>query len=687
MTNETHEQSKFACCVEMCKKNPFATLTAVILFLLLLLVYLPWPYSARVVDQDGRVIELVEGTRDLEVTSLAIGTDILWAGTRYSGLLPIVKGQVSKEDFGVSTIDGAILSLFLTDLHLWGAAGEAGLFILAGKEVQKPRVPFGLQGLTVTSLAIGEDKMWIGTDQGLLSYNLSTWSTYLMKGRKQPLKITSLLAQNSKLWVGTEEGLYTFDKDWSAIPLGGAGAVQVFTLKAAPSGGLYCGSQNGLAFISKTGTVTLVEGVETPVRALATKQETVWAGGEGGLFRGTGAGPFTKVTGLQYDKTASLAVDEEKLWVGTDRGLFSYELVPSKKPRGAGAGEPAKVTPGGPPANPWQTPGRPVQAFQLPEEFAKSQTFFVKADEQRNRVWLGTERGAFLYGADGTQLARFSKDNGLPDDKVHVIDIGADGKTWFGTMGGLAMLSGDSWTTYRKTEGGLLDNNVWALLATEVGTFVGTDGGLQLLDNDGRWSSWTIKNSPLPENWIQAITQDSKGTIYVAIWNGGVGRYSNGAWDIFSDPDGLPDEDQRSNDGVLTDAVTSVVVDGNDHLWVGTTRGLCRFDGRRWFDYTHPNWGLVNAPINYLEMAPDNRTLVINGSDGFSLLDGQKWRTYKTMPGAGPSIRVREGTVRNGMEKEYFLGQGMSASYVWSAAFLGRNLILGLSSGSATLVY
>ncbi len=687
MTNENHEQSNFACCVETCKKNPFASLTALILFLLLLLVYLPWPYTARVVDNEGRVIELVEGTRDLEITSLAVGSDIVWAGTRYSGLLPVVGKSVSNSDFGVSAIDGPLLSLFLTDLHLWGAAGEEGLFILAGKEVQKPRVPFGLQGLTVTSLAIGEDKMWIGTDQGLLSYNLSTWSTYLMKGRETPLKITSLLSLDGKLWVGTEEGLFTFDRDWSAIPLGGSGVPQVFSLLPAPSGGFYCGSQNGLAFIGNKGTVTLVEGVQTPVRALARLNETVWAGGEGGLFRGTGSGPFVPVTGLQYDKITALAVDEKSLWVGTDRGLFAYELTPSKKPRGVPAGVPAKVVPGGPPADPWQRPGNPVQAFQLPEEFAKSQTFFVKADEQRNRVWLGTEQGAFLYDASGRQLARFTKDNGLPDDKVHVIDIGEDNRTWFGTMGGLAMLEGDNWTTYRKTEGALLDNNVWALLATKVGTWVGTDGGLQLLDKEGRWSSWTIKNSPMPENWIQAITQDSQGAIWVAIWNGGVGRYQNGAWDIFSDPDGDPEEDNRPNDGVLTDAVTSIVIDGKDHLWVGTTRGLCRYDGRRWFDYTHPNWGLVTPPINYLEMAPDGRTLVINGSDGFSLLDGERWRTYKSMAGAGPSINVREGTVRNGVEKEYFLGQGMSASYVWSAGFLGRNLILGLSQGSATLVY
>jgi len=674
-------------CVELFKRNPFASLTALILVLLVLLVYLPWPFAARVVDAQGRVIELVDGTRDVDVTALAVGSSTVWVGSRYSGLLPVVGTAVAADDMGVSDVTGVVQSLVLTDLHLWGAAADEGLFILAGRELQRPRIPFGLQGLSVTALAMGDDRMWVGTTQGLLSYNLSTWSTYLMKGREQPLAVTALLNQGGKLWVGTTEGLYTFDRDWNAVGVGQAATPQIFSLGAAADGGVYCGGQHGLAHIAGDGRVTLIDGVPTPVRAIARLDTTVWVGGENGAYQGTGLGPFDRLRDLPYDRTTALAVDERILWVGTDRGCFAYHLVPSQPANPAALDGLPPPPADGRPVDPWSSAGRPLAAYVLPEEFATRQTFFVKADARRRRVWLGTEVGAFLFDEAGQQVGRFGAANGLPDDKVHVIDVAEDGTTWFGTMGGLARLQGDSWTVYRKADGGLLDDNVWAALSTEAGIWVGTDGGLQLLDREGRWNSFTIKNSPLPENWIQSMARDAKGTLYVGIWNGGVGRYRNGAWDVFTDPDGQPDVDERPDDGILTDAVTAVLVDGRDHLWVGTTRGLCRFDGNRWYDYTHPDWGVVTAPINYLEMAPDDETLVVTGADGFTFLKGESWRTYRPLRGAGSSVLVRSGTVRSPHRTESFVAAAMPSGYVWSAGFLGNRLVLGLARGTAALVF
>lgn len=683
MSHADPSPSRLAALSACLRRNPLTGLTLSVLLLLLVLVWLPWPFDAVAVDPEGRLIELVEGTRDHEITALRVGASVIWAGTRTAGLLAVTGSAVSTEDRGLREVPATVADLVLTDLHLWGAAGEAGLFVVTGGTLQRPPVPFGLTGLAVTRLALGADRVWIGTTQGLLSYNLSTWSTYLMRGRSVPPAVTALLERQGLLWVGTDEGLYTFGGEWNAVPLAAGSQPAVRALADGGEAGVLCGSDGGLVRVAGDGTVTLAAGVDTPVRALVMRGETVWAGGPSGLFRGTVDGPFTRVPGLPYDRVTALAVDDAHLWVGTERGLFRYQLVPSRPAPTGGE------TSGGGPLDVWVAAGAASEGFRLPASVGSRQAFIVKADEGRRRLWVGTEAGAFLFGLDGRQLARFTKDNGLPDDKVHVVDVepGEGGRTWFGTMGGLAVLDGERWTSWRPAEGGLADANVWALKPTRDGVWVGSDGGVQFLDREGRWTTWTVRSSPLVENWIQAIAVDSKGDAWVGVWNGGVARFGAGTWQVWTDPDGLPDVDAARDDGPLSDAVTSLTVDGRDNVWVGTTAGLCRFDGRRWYDYDHPDWGIVAPPLNYLEMAPDGETLAVAGRTGVTLLRGTAWRTYLPLTGAAPSVLVREGDARTGLRREYFLDAALPTAQVWSVGFLGNAMVMGFVRGTAALVF
>ena len=81
----------------------------------------------------------------------------------------------------------------------------------------------------------------------------------------------------------------------------------------------------------------------------------------------------------------------------------------------------------------------------------------------------------------------------------------------------------------------------------------------------------------------------------------------------------------KSNSGICSDTVTSIYND-SDTLWLGTMRGVSKFDGSNWTSYTSSN-----APFNE---ANNIRAIISykgalyfgsSGSSGLVKYDGTNW--------------------------------------------------------------
>src|SRR5262249_8342305 len=147
-------------------------------------------------------------------------------------------------------------------------------------------------------------------------------------------------------------------------------------------------------------------------------------------------------------------------------------------------------------------------------------------------VWACLER--FAQAADTNELLRdfavrtWTKAEGLPDDSVTALLQTRNGYLWVGTSSGLARFDGIRFTRIP--------------VVTEA------------------------KKKPVS---VTALCEDNVGSLWIGSQEQGLFCWHAGVATHYTRADGLLDEN-----------VTSLACDYGGHVWIGTHRGLNRWDGR-----------------------------------------------------------------------------------------------------------
>lgn len=204
------------------------------------------------------------------------------------------------------------------------------------------------------------------------------------------------------------------------------------------------------------------------------------------------------------------------------------------------------------------------------------------ADGGNSTIWLGTnDAGIKRYDFKSQSAATIGKaKSGLGSDAVVSSLAASDGSLWFGTFqGGMARMQGGRYTHFKKSEGGLASNDVWALAEIPqkgsknrliaIGTL---GGGLQIMSHNSFETFDTI-NSNLPSDYIVSISVLKDGRLAlghskgVTLFNWHTGAVYN--------IDGQP----RKDGGILTSLfVNQVFTDSRGLLWIATGAGLNVYD-------------------------------------------------------------------------------------------------------------
>jgi len=242
--------------------------------------------------------------------------------------------------------------------------------------------------------------------------------------------------------------------------------------------------------------------------------------------------------------------------------------------------------------------------------------------------WFATYGGAVLLSDGGNPLSQqghtwstFTKSDGLAENYVSAVAVGADGQIWLGT------------NFFNTTDG----------TETGYGVSVLNMNGTPFSKGNDTWFTYTTSNSSLPNNVIRDIVVDSAGTVWIAT-KGGLAAFSNNVWTTYYTWDGLP-----SNN------ITDLLVVGN-LLWIGTKGGIAVLDYKgtptlkgndQWMTYTQYNSGLVDNDTSSLSVDGAGRlwigTTQISGrsevGSGVSVLDtkgtpfnrsNDQWRSFTT---------------------------------------------------------
>ncbi|MGH2367855.1 MAG: ligand-binding sensor domain-containing protein, partial [Chloroflexota bacterium] len=166
------------------------------------------------------------------------------------------------------------------------------------------------------------------------------------------------------------------------------------------------------------------------------------------------------------------------------------------------------------------------------------------------RVWFGGAGGVNVYqpptgGAEGHWPVGFNRTStagALPHNQVYAIFGDRQGRVWFGTAGGAAVLTPAPdtrglgaldparWQTFNRPTAPLAHDSVHAIAEDQQGRiWLGTKGGITVLDEaapaDGRWRQFGAGGAgALPHPWVQALVFSPDGRVWAGT-RGGLAVY------------------------------------------------------------------------------------------------------------------------------------------------------------------
>lgn len=224
---------------------------------------------------------------------------------------------------------------------------------------------------------------------------------------------------------------------------------------------------------------------------------------------------------------------------------------------------------------------------------------------QNPTYYLSPEKNLSQYNFD-----RWSTDDGLPTNSLLHIHQSKSGYIWISGYSGLIRFNGSEFKTYNNVNTPLLKSNVIRNIAEDSDGriwFTSQGNGLLSYNRDGEFKShgegevrniyrgllvdskdrvWAASpeigwfylehneihvinyNLSLKNIEVRSIVEGSDGSIWFATLGEGIFKYKNGELSSFKEKDGLPNN-----------WVYSMFFDNERNLWIGTSNGLCSFNG------------------------------------------------------------------------------------------------------------
>ncbi|MFN8288288.1 MAG: two-component regulator propeller domain-containing protein [Chitinophagales bacterium] len=205
------------------------------------------------------------------------------------------------------------------------------------------------------------------------------------------------------------------------------------------------------------------------------------------------------------------------------------------------------------------------QNSALPDDQVRTIAFDTAGD-----AWLGTTGGVVHISSEGWEVYGMFN-SPLASNNINHIFV-QDATIWVGTVnGGLSRKVGSVWNTYTHQNSGMLDNTAYHLTDDIFGNlwFATPAQGLGRYNGNG-WYFRSISNSGLPTNGLSAIEVVKHTDVkYIGTIDKGLVRWTNG----------LPFDSFTVNNSPMPDNHVTCLLQYNDStFYIGTaSSGLVKF--------------------------------------------------------------------------------------------------------------
>lgn len=480
-------------------------------------------------------------------------------------------------------------------------------------------------------IALAEDKnkkLWVGTDKGLSVINLKNYSiknyAYSDKDKGTPFYNinTICIRKNGDVMIGTPTGVYIFNEEEDSFTkilgdkneltnnnvqdikedkynnlwigtLDGLNKVNmenkkvikyesnkeknivynnIYTLMCDDNGNIWLSTlENGIYKVNvKTNKVTSYKHDENNKNSLPSngtrnvfqdKDGSIWVATDKGLSKLIGDNEFITYNNKSYDINSlanNLVItitqdDSGLIWVGTYTGISVFD------------------------------PSNNIEIYKndpLDENTLSENVIHGIYEDEDNLLWVGTkDKGVNIINRKNNEINHLyegNDKNNLSSNSIRAI-TGKDNIIWIATNKGLNKINKDNMIVEKYTElDGLSSNNIKSLLVDSKGyIWIGTYNGLDILNpRTKEIISMTklLKKPGIGDLYIEEIYEDKDG-IY---WIGNL--LSSELMKINPKDKSLKRISICDNDDDVHCGVSSIVEDEYNHLWIGTNKGLIKFN-------------------------------------------------------------------------------------------------------------
>jgi ligand-binding sensor domain-containing protein len=277
---------------------------------------------------------------------------------------------------------------------------------------------------------------------------------------------------------------------------------------------------------------------------------------------------------------------------------------------------------------------------------------------------------------------------------VFVDDVGNE---WFGTKEGVQKYDGVTWTTYDTANSPLPNNTVYAIAQDTLGyMWFGTSHGIACFDGSA-WQVYTDLGGGATNVAVRGIGVDSQNRIWTGNNPddygdpGGVSVFDGSTWTRHDpNPSSIGqyflsltvDGNTSSNSDLMGNQIECFAVEQDSVVWIAnhtsSDGGVSRFDGTTW-----TNYGVGDSGIGHRSIY----SISIDGTDkyfgteiyGMTKFDGSSWSTYKTSsePHCNRITSIDKDSVGNIYFGTYFYGVATLNAGTWSYYYSGNSGLSG----------
>lgn len=460
----------------------------------------------------------------------------------------------------------AIASIaFDTQQRVWFATLGEGIYIYDYKRLYNINHDDGLPDDNVHALLHRNNKMWAGTERGLVELTFDHGSKKLKSYSKReglPDEVIMSLGvdHQNKMWLGLlDNGMAYFDE--STVTFHSPKAFQgwdkgrVRRMQWSDSRSWLVTDYQGIwVFDAARDTVFAQPFEGLPAArysdALLDGEGLIWLCASNRLYKTSGEllQRFPVLNSTAENVQAVLCRRNGDVWYATNQGLFELHD-----------------------GNVFATPRKPD---------ALTNVVTMYEDENEN-IWIGTFGGGlWQFNSSTKSFKHYTESEGLPDNSILFV-TGTNNAIWLATLGGVSRmtLNNDVPQFENFTEAnGLQSAYVYNIFVDRLGrTWLGTDGrGVNLWDG-ARFTNPVTKGT-LNTQVVYSIVEDATGNIWVATARNGLYRLQKDSAINYGTEQGL---DDYNITGLATDSTGNVFIVHNDGLeCLNTHTGQFTFYGR-----------------------------------------------------------------------------------------------------------